>query len=460
LRNLWRSQSLRAHITLVATLLFGVTVAAGALLLIGLLRMSLLHEIDSSASKAGAGIAGLLREGKQPTILTGISGVDQAQVLDADGQVVAHAALTDAYVPLLSGEQLARARAGHRIDLDGVAGLLGEKVRVTAVPAVNGQTVLVASGLGAVQRAVRLLRLAALTGGPIAVLAMGSATYAIVARTLRPVAALRRGAEQITAAGLAEHRLPVSDAQDELRRLAVTLNAMLDRIDTATQRQRTFVGDAAHELRSPLASLRTQLEVAGRVGPPGDLTAFLDDALADVTRLDRLVEDLLALARSDESGGALRRSEPVELDALAGAVLAGYVTARVPVSARVAPVIVEGDPEALRRIMVNLVDNAVRYAKSQVAVTIEQSRRGRGQATAQLVVADDGPGVPASERERVFDRFYRVAPSRSRETGGTGLGLAIVRDLATAHGGQVRLAGNHPGLRVTVTLPAVTAAPQ
>jgi signal transduction histidine kinase len=237
-----------------------------------------------------------------------------------------------------------------------------------------------------------------------------------------------------------------------VQRLAVTLNAMLDRIDAATKRQRTFVGDAAHELRSPLASLRLQLEVAQRVGPAADWPGLLDEVLADVDRLDQLVEDLLALARSDEAGGVLRRREPVALDELVSSVAADYADARVAVRSSTDPVSVDGDPEALRRVVVNLLDNAVRYARTVVTVDLHPD----GRQTAQLVVGDDGPGIPAGERERVFDRFYRTHESRSRDSGGTGLGLPIVRDVIWAHGGTITLADNAPGLRATVLLPATT----
>ena len=152
--------------------------------------------------------------------------------------------------------------------------------------------------LKSVDDSVRLLSQVALIGGPIAVLLMGTATYLVVALTLRPVAALRNGAAEITAAGLADQRLPEPSSRDEIHRLAVTLNAMLDRIDSSTKRQRTFVGDAAHELRSPLASLHVQLEVAQRMGPDRDWPGLVDDVLLDVGRLERLVDDLLTLARS------------------------------------------------------------------------------------------------------------------------------------------------------------------
>ena len=335
--------------------------------------------------------------------------------------------------------------------MTGDRGNVDESLRVLAVQVPNRpETVLVASGLGRVEDAKRILRTTALVGSPFGILALGLITYAVVGRTLRPVAGLRRGAQAITAAGLARQRLPVPDARDEIQRLAVTLNAMLDRIETATARQRTFVGDAAHELRSPLASLHTQLEVAQRVGPEQDWPAVVDDVLVDVDRLERLVSDLLTLARTDENDGTPRLREPVRLDQLAASLVPAYHDARVPVDVTVSPVTVDGDPDALRRVVVNLVDNAVRHAASAVRVEVT---REDDSSLARLVVSDDGPGIPPDERERVFDRFYRLEASRSRESGGTGLGLPIVRDVVRGHGGGVLLADNGPGLRAVITLP-------
>jgi signal transduction histidine kinase len=249
------------------------------------------------------------------------------------------------------------------------------------------------------------------------------------------------------------------DAQDEVHRLAATLNAMLDRIDASTKRQRMFVGDAAHELRSPLASLRVQLEVAERLEASTDWPTVVQDSLVDVGRLELLVDDLLAMARLDEAGGALRRREPLDLDDLVSCTVADYGQARVTVHASVSPMIVDGDRDGLRRVVVNLIDNAVRYARTTVAVSLTPGAHTGAQATAHLEVADDGPGIPAHERPRVFDRFYRVGGSRSRDSGGTGLGLSIVRDLVRAHGGTVRLADNKPGLRAIVTLPVADEPP-
>jgi signal transduction histidine kinase len=447
LSHLWRGQSLRARITIVATTLFAFAVITGAVLLLVLQRTSLIRSLDSQAIKTGQAVASTRVTGIKPTNVVAAAGV-QIQVLDKTGAVAAASGTADRVKPLLSPDELAAAKRGQAIDIPAERGNTNQELRVLAVPA-GEETVLVASGLAGVEDSIRILRDAALIGCPLVLLAMGMATYFIVGRALRPVAGLRKGAQEITAADLADQRLPVPDAHDEIYRLAVTLNAMLDRIDAATKRQRTFVGDAAHELRSPLASLRLQLEVAQRVGPAKDWPGMLDEVLSDVDRLDQLVKDLLALARSDEAGGVLRRREPVALDQLVTDVADDYLDARVRVRSSTDAVSVDGDPEALRRVVVNLLDNAVRYARSEVTVDIAVN----GDGTAELVIRDDGPGIPEDERERVFDRFYRTHESRSRDTGGTGLGLPIVRDVVRAHGGTVSLADNHPGLRATVIFP-------
>lgn len=451
----WGARSLRARITIVSTTLFACALVAGTVVLITVLRMALINGIDSSASKTAADIATLVQRGTQPkTLLSGSGGVDYVQLVDAHDAVVANSPGADAARSMLKPNELAQEHEGGHRTIGGDWAGIDAQLRVTAVPTVNGETVLVGTNLGRVEQSVHVLRAVALILVPLGVLVMALATYWIVGRTLRPVAGLRKGAEEITAAGLADQRLPVPDAQDEVQRLAVTLNAMLDRIDAATKRQRTFVGDAAHELRSPLASLRVQLEVAERL-PPEDWNAVLRDSLVDVNRLELLVDDLLAMARVDEAGGALRHREMVELDVLVTDTVAGYAQARVPVTATTAPMIVNGDPDGLRRVLVNLMDNAVRYARTCVTVSVSAGQHMAGQPTVQLDVVDDGPGVPAHERQRVFDRFYRVGGSRSRESGGTGLGLPIVRDLVRAHGGTVRLADNQPGLRAVVVLPVV-----
>ncbi|MEP7178441.1 MAG: ATP-binding protein [Pseudonocardiales bacterium] len=450
----WSRQSLRARLTLLASALFTVAVVTGTILVLILQRKSLVRVLDASAQKTATDIAQQIKQGKQSTtVVPTAGGVLEVQVVDAGNHVIATSPGADRFVPVLNPGQVRKVRDGARLEIENP--ISDARLRVLGAT-VGPQTVLVVTDLKQIDDSVRILGRVALFGVPLGVLLMAVATYGVVALTLRPVATLRHGAADITAAGLADQRLPVSSAQDEIHRLAVTLNAMLDRIDAATKHQRTFVGDAAHELRSPLASLRVQLEVAQRLGPAEDWPALVDDVLVDVGRLDRLVDDLLALARQDEAGGTVRRSESVDVAELVDTVVAGYRHARVPVTVTASTqAVVDGDPDGLRRVAINLVDNAVRHARSEVSVALETGTLA-GRPTVTLRITDDGAGIPSRERERVFDRFYRLAASRSRESGGTGLGLSIVRDTVRAHGGTVGLTSRpdeRTGLQATVILP-------
>jgi signal transduction histidine kinase len=453
----WRRQSLRARLTLITTGLFAVAVLVGILLTLFVQRYTLLRTLDQSARKTANNLVKVVRHpGLPPYILPTSGGVSALQVVDAGNVVLGAAQGSDHVASYVSRAQLTELRAGGRIEIP--SPVSNATWRVVGRD-VGRRTILVYTDVTRVDQSVSVLERAALIGGPLAVLLMGLAAYLVAALTLRSVAALRHGAADITAAGLAEQRLPVPGPRDEIHRLALTLNAMLDRIDSATSRQRTFVGDAAHELRSPLASLRVQLEVGQRLGPEADWQGLIDDVLVDVDRLERLVADLLALARIDEMSSAAgsTQREPVDFDQLAEQVVAGYAHARVPVRVTTSPVTVPGDADALRRVVVNLVDNAIRHADSQVEVRVEPARR-RNEHVALLTVVDDGPGIPEGERAKVFDRFYRLQESRSRETGGTGLGLPIVRDIVRNHDGRVRLTDREdglPGLRAVVVLPAV-----
>jgi signal transduction histidine kinase len=264
---------------------------------------------------------------------------------------------------------------------------------------------------------------------------------------LRPVEALRAGAEEITGAARSD-RLPVPDSGDEIHRLAVTLNDMLHRLDAARARQRAFVADAAHELRSPLTNMRTELEVAQRLADDTDWPALADDLLTDVQRLSRLVDDLLLLARADDDATRAlpAPAEPVELSELLGEVAARYPTVRYEHPAD--PLPTTGDRDALARVVANLLDNAVRHAEKRVVLSVAADG-----AYQRISVCDDGPGIPAADRQRVFQRFTRLDDARARDAGGSGLGLAIVRELVRRHHGTVTLGDAEPGLRADVRLP-------
>jgi signal transduction histidine kinase len=222
---------------------------------------------------------------------------------------------------------------------------------------------------------------------------------------------------------------------------------MLDRLAASRARQRDFVADAAHELRSPLASMRTQLEVAQRLGEAPELS---EDLLAEVHRLTGLVEDLLTLARADAELAPTVEPESFAADALLREVAGRYAGARVPVRVvGVAGPSVTGNREDLRRVLANLVDNAVRHASSRVELA------AAAEAEHILVtVSDDGPGVAPEDRLRVFERFTRLDEARDRDVGGSGLGLAIVHELVRRTGGETRLSdADGGGLRVEVRLP-------
>ncbi|MDX1690433.1 MAG: HAMP domain-containing sensor histidine kinase [Acidimicrobiia bacterium] len=262
---------------------------------------------------------------------------------------------------------------------------------------------------------------------PVLVILLGLLVWLIVGRALRPVEQIRRRVAEIGGSKL-DQRVPEPSSDDEVARLASTMNEMLERLERSADLQRRFVSDASHELRSPIASIRTQMEVAlahpDRIEWPDVAEGVLEEGL----RMERLVDDLLVLARAD-AGVLGERTEPVDL-----AELAVEEAARFPEvdTGGVGRLVVRGDPLALRRVFRNLYENATRHADSRVEITLD----GRD-GWAVVTVADDGPGVAVDDRERVFERFTRLDEGRQRDAGGTGLGLAVVRDVVTAHRGTV-----------------------
>jgi signal transduction histidine kinase len=448
----------------VSTALFTVALILSGVALLLIIGRSLVNTLDTSAERTGTEVAALVEQGKLPNpVLAGSGGVSLVQVVDEQNRVVAASPGGYSAVSILRGDELAKVRDGKRLIIAGERASSDQPLRVVGVKAdIRGgqRTVLVATDLGRVLDSSRLLERFLLFGAPVAVVMMAALTWWIVGRTLRPVAALQRGAAELSAAGLSRSRLPVPAAEDEIYSLATTLNDMLDRLDVATTKQRRFVGDAAHELRSPIASLRVQLEVAGRTSQSAELAELTSEALIDVDRLANLIDDLLTLARSDERG-ALPTRAPVRLNELVTSVAADYRDARVSVTvAADEPVSVVGELNGLHRVFVNLIDNGVRYARSYVQLSVAATPTDAATATSGgdpelvlITVGDDGPGIPLDKRERVFDRFYRLDTARSRAAGGTGLGLSIVREIVTAHGGTVTLHDNEPGLQVRITLP-------
>lgn len=346
--------------------------------------------------------------------------------------------------PALSGSAIRELKAGMPV---GTGAPAGPRWRWLAavVSAPDGQQRLILAGApligfaAAVERGTFWLLLAASLGALVSALA----TWLVVHAALRPVAKMR-GSVRALPPG---ERLAPSDSDDELRELAAGFNALLDRHEEATERLRRFTGDAAHELRSPVASIRVQAEVAV-TNPDTELASeTLADILAESERLSSLLDGLLTLARSD--AGELPSAEPVELVSEARAALA-----RLPSGSpqgRVSGVVGQAWAHAahseVELVLNNLLRNACHYARSQIVVSV-QARR----STVRVIVDDDGPGISAEHRGRVFDRFYRVADDRARASGGAGLGLAMVAETVRRRGGQV-LVGESPegGARFQVT---------
>ena len=283
---------------------------------------------------------------------------------------------------------------------------------------------------------------------PLLVAVVAGVSWLATSRALRPVHGISAQARAITADRLGE-RVPVPDTDDEVHELAVTVNGMLDRIEASQQRQRRLVSDASHELRSPVAASRAQLEVALAANDVGDWRRTALTVLAEQEQLSALVDDLLTLSRLDE--GEFRPSPAIDLVELASAEASRPRPLRPLVRTRSGlDASVPGDGRLLERMLRNLVDNAVRHAEGTVELSV-----GRTTDAVVVHVDDDGPGVAESHRNAVFERFTRLDEARDRDRGGSGLGLAIVREVATVHGGTVSCsAAPLGGARFTVVLPA------
>ncbi|MGI5232935.1 HAMP domain-containing sensor histidine kinase [Actinoallomurus sp. CA-142502] len=315
--------------------------------------------------------------------------------------------------------------------------------------ATKGGTVMIQgrSSLAPTRQAITTLWHLLLPGVPALLLLVALLTWLAVSRALRPVSAIRAKMADITAHDL-HQRVPEPGTRDEIAALARTVNATLDRLRTAVEQHKRFVADAAHELRSPLAVLRARLELtAHRVEAP----TLAAQALTDVERIQSLTDDLLLLARLD--AGEPPREQEVDLGQVA-AEEAARTRPRpdVTVTLDIAPdVLVRGSGDQLRRLVANLVDNAVRHAAT--AVTVRLAEDG---SRAVLEVVDDGPGIPAEHHEVVFDRFTRLDEARDRDRGGSGLGLAIARDIAVVHRGSLSVAArpeNESGACLRAVLP-------
>lgn len=437
--------SLRFRVTGLAAVLVLTVLSLAAAGLTVTHRAFLTTSLDASLGERADTLVARLRAG-QPVESADLPTDDVVvQVVDGARDVVAASrGLPDS--PVWTGSP------AHTTVVEGTMPTTGTDARVLSTPA-GDATVFVAGTLEDVEASTTELLRSLLVAVVLSTVLLAALIWWLVGRVLRPVETIRAEVDRITASDL-DRRVPEPPTADEVARLAHTMNAMLERLARSADRQRRFVADAAHELRSPLARMRAELEVDAAHPETAEPAVTAAGTLAETVRMQRLVDDLLLLARGDAGALELRRTEPVDLDEL----VRTSVTAARAAGERsldmggVQPVQVLGDADQLQRAIANLLDNAVRHARDQVVVTLREEPAG----WAELVVADDGPGVPPADRDRVFERFSRVDDARTARDGGAGLGLAIAREIAERHGGALTLDPDSScGARFLLRLPAV-----
>ncbi|MEO3852640.1 HAMP domain-containing sensor histidine kinase [Streptomyces sp. B8F3] len=290
----------------------------------------------------------------------------------------------------------------------------------------------------------------------VAAVVIGTVAWVTAGRALRPVDAIREELEDITLRSL-DRRVPVPRGGDELTRLALTTNAILVRLERSTELQQQFIGDASHELRSPVAAVRASLESLLAHPERVDWPTAVRSALQELERLQGLSEDLLLLARLD--GTAPLPRDPVNLTDLVHDLVEEHRHLRrshpleIRLGASGPPARVRGSGIQVERMLRNVLGNACRYAEKEIEVAVRTERHD-GVATVRIDVRDDGPGIPATDRERVFERFSRLEDARARKSGGAGLGLAIAREIADRHGGTLRFTDAPQGAHAVCRLPA------
>jgi heavy metal sensor kinase len=431
-------------------------------------REGLTRGLDESLTTRASQIALGLRSGCEGEFrdvtdasLVGLpQGESGAQLLSPDGRVLESSGDAVASTPLLSPDQVGTVREGGTLRQTEPAGADAESFRILAVtmpPSTCPGVIVVASSADEIDRSTRELLLQLAIGGPVALLVAAAGAWVLANRALAPVARMTREAGTIGIDRLDE-RIEVPAAGDELRRLALTLNAMLDRLERGVEDKRRFAADASHELRTPLAVMRAELDVNLRDADlPPDARAALESAGEEVARMSSIVENLLTLARADAGSLELLRS-PVDLADVAASVADTAVVLAHPKDVRIAldavAALVDGDHDRIEQVVTNLVSNAIRHAPAGGHVRISTwVRDGSGGCT----VTDDGPGVPPDLAGRVFQRFVRGDPARP-SVGGSGLGLSICREIVEAHAGRIWVDPGSSGGSFSFSIPRAATA--
>jgi signal transduction histidine kinase len=445
----WKVRT-RSTVVAAVVVTVGMAVASATMLLV------LYHTLQQSAQQAAEAravqLVEQLRSDAPANLDPGLLGTDGQvgviQILNPRGIVVA--ASSDAPATPLVSQTVPPGQSaflGH-VEIAGDNGDYWMTAHGADTPA-GPVTVIVGGAREPVESIIATVAVLLAVSSPLLVVLVAWATHLLVGGALRPVEQIRARVASISTEHLDE-RVPVPPTGDEIAHLAQTMNAMLARLESGHAVQRRFVSDASHELRSPLATISTALDLAHKRPEMLD-TALIDESLIpEARRMRELIEDLLLLARADEHQLSHRPGD-VDLDDILNAEHArlhgnSVLTVRSSISA----VRVTGDARQLTRMVRNLVDNAARHASSIVELRCELHG-----GVAVTRVADDGPGIPREQWTNVFGRFVRLDASRTRDAGGSGLGLAIVAEIVAAHHGTVQVSDRvGGGACFTVTLPA------
>jgi len=437
--------SVRFRLTAVASVFVLLVMAVGSVVIVAMISHTVSHSLVDSARQDAEAIDAQLKRGVGPAAAatTGRNDV-VVQLIGPGGEVVASDRPERLTVPLRTTAGVTESAA--------VPGLQDTFTLVALRATASDKVALIIVGRSTEQRNETRAETAGIlaVAVPLVVLVLGLILWLSVGRALRPVEQMREEADKLTAAQ-PRRRLPVPEGEDEIPRLARTLNEMLDRIDEGQRLQRQFVSDASHELRSPLAVIRQAAEIARSYPERVTPETLADDVLAESERLEELVGELLLLARLEGGGDGL--DDVVDLD---DTVL--VETSRVRTSNGVSIDThgvgagrTRGSAVLLGHVVRNLLDNASRHAVSSVVVGLREDGD-----VVELEVADDGSGIAVADRDRVFDRFVRLDEARTRDEGGSGLGLAIVRKIVDSSGGTVEIdEAPTGGARFTVRLPRV-----
>jgi len=450
----WPS-SVRSRATIGATVILAIALAIGSIASAVLLQRALASDAQSQLIDRVDEVQGLIASGLPPLLApTGLQ-TGQIQVVDSSHNVVAITpglALTtrlDVIDPPPVGEETRTTVEGEAI-----SGVPGQQYRVvarTVATRAGPLTIYAVTSLDSARRAERYLQHSLLIGLPLLVALAAWLVWRVATRALAPVDAMRTEVDRIEAEDLSG-RVEPGSSDDEIANLGLTLNRMLDRLEEASARQQLFAAAASHELRSPLSTIRTELEVGLAYPDRTEWTKVAEDSLIEVARLEELTRDLRTLTRSRSIRG--QSAVPVELSAL----VAGEVALRRPqrditYNSAIDRATIVGDADAVVQVVRNLFDNAERHAATEIRVAVTDGVDG-----ATLTVANDGPPIPAEERERIFEPFMRLDEARSLDSGGSGLGLAIVRSIMTTLGGTIVATATEAGAEFKASFPAPPVA--